>query len=93
MKESAFICGTSACKLDYEQDRSLTVTVLTLDSGSPRQQRTDVFTIQLLDVNDPPTNIRLDLDVIKENQPVGTVVGIAKHYKLLFSIGFLFAIN
>ena len=36
----------------------------------------DTFAINVLTVNDPPTNILLSSDMIQENKPIGTTIGV-----------------
>ncbi|WAR18645.1 FAT4-like protein [Mya arenaria] len=75
VKEAVQWCGAVRCTLNHELQSSLQVSVITMDTGTPKKTRTDKFTIQVLDVNDPPTHIKLNLDLVKENEPTSTVIG------------------
>ncbi|NBO39040.1 tandem-95 repeat protein [bacterium] len=58
---------------DYESTPSVNVTVRATDSGSLYADQT--FTINILDVNENPTNIVLSQNNINENLPANSVVG------------------
>jgi len=75
VKEPVQWCGALKCNIDFETESALKVEVLTMDSGKPRMERSDTFTINVEDVNDPPTNIKINLDLVKENEPAKTVIG------------------
>lgn len=46
-----------------------------MDNGVPRTQREDKIVIHITDENDPPTDIRLDFNTIKENMDIGEMIG------------------
>ena len=52
-------------------------------------QREDRFTIEIEDANGAPTDISIDTNVVNENDPPGTYIGILNNFQQL-SIGFLF---
>ena len=58
---------------NFEETNSYTVEVSVTDAQSEVSR--EVFTIAVLDVNDPPTDIELDGTTISEDAAVGTVVG------------------
>ena len=54
---------------------SFDVKIRTTDSGNPNMYREEDYTIRILDVNDPPTNIRLSSYTVSEKALIGTTVG------------------
>ena len=62
--------------LDYELHRHVNITVTTTDNGvhSPLS-KVVTLSIPIVDVNEPPYDIQLFPDSVKENSPIGTVVG------------------
>jgi hypothetical protein len=75
---SAFnISGTTLranSSFDFEMKSSFSVTVRVTDAVNRTFDKQ--FTIQVTDVNEPPTEISLTHNTVPENSPVGTVVGI-----------------
>ena len=61
--------------LDFENASSHLVSVRVTDDGVPALSFDKDFTINLVDVNDPPTDFILSSNVIAENSANGTVVG------------------
>jgi hypothetical protein len=59
---------------DYETKGSYTIRVRSTDQGSLYFEK--VFSITVIDANDPPTDISLSEDSVDENQPADTAVGI-----------------
>ncbi len=59
--------------LNYESATSHTVAVRVTDSGGLTYDET--FTINLTNVNEPPTDLSLSANTVAENAPNGTVVG------------------
>jgi len=53
----------------------LSVTVRSTDDGVPPMWLEKVFSITILDVNDPPEQVALSNSVVYENATVGTVIG------------------
>ena len=51
--------GGSACKLNYEEQRTRTIRVRATDNGSPPLSVTLTVTITLRDINDQPRNLDL----------------------------------
>lgn len=60
--------------LDYETQSSYSIRVLTEDSGG--EEFEDVFTINVDDLNEAPTDLMLSSSSVFENQSINTVVGI-----------------
>jgi hypothetical protein len=58
---------------NYEARDSYSVRIRAEDLGGLRFD--GPVTITIVDVNDAPTNLRIDNDVVEENYPVGTAVG------------------
>ena len=61
--------------LDYETKSSYSIRVRGTDSGSPAMYVEKVFTINVTNVNEPPTNILLSSSNITEGNAVGATVG------------------
>ncbi|KAJ8308605.1 hypothetical protein KUTeg_013479 [Tegillarca granosa] len=62
--------------LDYETKSTYTIIVKAVDDEG--LSSTQEFTIKVLDVNEPPTQITLDKLTVDENSPPGTVIGTLK---------------
>uniref|UniRef100_UPI00117E0851 beta strand repeat-containing protein n=1 Tax=Nitrospira cf. moscoviensis SBR1015 TaxID=96242 RepID=UPI00117E0851 len=87
--------------LHYEVASSHSVTVQVIDSGGLTYDKT--FTINLININEAPTDLLLSSNTIVENAAIGTVVGTitgtdpdagdTKTYSLTDSAGGRFAIN
>jgi hypothetical protein len=60
---------------DFEAKSSYSIRVRATDNGSPPQSLEQVFTISVLDVNEPPTQVKLSPASVAEHQKAGTVVG------------------
>ncbi len=60
---------------DYETKSSYKICVRTTDNGTPAASFDKQFTIQITNVNEPPTNILLDNSSINEGQASGAAVG------------------
>jgi len=65
----------SAAAFDYETRSNYSVCIQTSDNGAPAETYARLFTIQVTDVNDPPTGVALSSTSLPENQPVGTFIG------------------
>ena len=65
---------TTKAVLDYEAKPRLEVIIEAKDNGNLTFEQTLV--INVINVNDPPTDIILDNDTFAENQVVGTTVGL-----------------
>ncbi len=63
----------SSVSFDYETKNSYSVRVRTIDNGSATFEK--VFTINVTDVVDAPTNMSISNDTINENLPANTLVG------------------
>ncbi|CAL1533863.1 unnamed protein product, partial [Lymnaea stagnalis] len=75
VKNSTQMCGLSACKLDYESQKDLSITVKVTDNGIPTLSTTVTQTILVTDVNDPPYNLGISSNQITENKPNGAIIG------------------
>ena len=64
---------TTAASLDFESKASYSIRVRTNDDGGLAYEK--VFTINVTNVNEVPTNITLSSSSIAENRPTGTTVG------------------
>ena len=60
---------------DYEEKDSYSVRICSTDQGGLSTEK--AFTINIINVNEQPTDIFLSKADVAENQPVGTVVGVA----------------
>ncbi|KAK3580861.1 hypothetical protein CHS0354_032922 [Potamilus streckersoni] len=72
---STQMCGSRQCAIDYETEKELRIRILTMDSGQPSLSREDEFVVEVNNVNDPPRDIKLSSTSVRENEPVGTVIG------------------
>ena len=70
--ETGLVVGNGSL-LDYESAAGHNLTVRATDSGGLTYDET--FTITVTDINDPPTDIALDNQSIRENAPDGEQVG------------------
>lgn len=61
--------------LDYETRPTFTLTVEATDDGTPGQSQTRRYTVNVIDVNEPPTFADTTVTVA-ENSPEGTLVGV-----------------
>jgi hypothetical protein len=59
--------------LDFDTKSSYSIRIRSTDSGTEFYEK--VFTITVIDTNQPPTNITLTPSTINEGQPIGTKVG------------------
>ena len=66
---------SSSAILDYEKATQHTITVKSTDSGSPSLWTTKSLSVKVLDVNERPTSVRLDKNVVVENSPLNTEIG------------------
>ena len=63
--------------LNYELHRHVNITVTTTDNGvHSRLSKVETLSIPIVDVNEPPYDIQLFPASVKENSPIGTVVGL-----------------
>ncbi|KAJ8308606.1 hypothetical protein KUTeg_013480 [Tegillarca granosa] len=83
VKKSDMMCNGKLCILNYESETQLNVVVMVTDNGSPPLSYEQKITIYVQDTNDPPEDIRLSRDSIRENEPASTVLG---NFKFFFSI-------
>ncbi|XP_074662803.1 protocadherin Fat 4-like [Tubulanus polymorphus] len=61
--------------LDYEKLAKFNFKLKTVDSGTPPKSFIKEFTIEIININDPPSSISISQDKIKENSAVDEVVG------------------
>ncbi|KAH9509326.1 hypothetical protein Btru_046779 [Bulinus truncatus] len=61
--------------LDYETISTFDITLEVTDSGTPPYKDQKVITINVLDVNEPPTDLKLTNNKVEENSVNGTVIG------------------
>ena len=61
----------SKVQFDYETTQSYNITITASDGSLNSTQN---FTIQVVDVNEVPTNITLSSTTIDENAAIGTVI-------------------
>ncbi|XP_076442794.1 protocadherin-16-like [Babylonia areolata] len=62
-------------KFDFETSQSHSIVVEVTDSGESPLKAVFTLTVDVLDANDAPTDLRLDAHSIPEDTAVGTVVG------------------
>ena len=67
--------GSRTCPLNFESERSYTIEVESYDDKTPSFSITQSFNISVTNRNDPPYNIRLSGNTVKEDAPQGTFVG------------------
>ena len=67
--------GSRKCPLNFESEGSYTIEVESFDDKTPSLSITQSFNISVTDRNDPPYNIRLSGNTVKEDAPQGTFVG------------------
>ncbi|XP_062519525.1 protocadherin alpha-C2-like [Corticium candelabrum] len=63
--------------VDFEQQQFYIVEVRCIDNGIPSLYIEKQLNIRVRDVNEPPANVSLSSQTIKENQEAGSLVGIA----------------
>ena len=67
--------GSPKCPLNFEGTRQYQIEVESADDRTPSFNITRVFNITVTNRNDPPYDIRISKNTVKENDPHGTVVG------------------
>ena len=67
--------GGVYCPLNFESARFHTIKVKVTDSGTPSLSFEKSLTIEVLNANDPPKNIRLTGRTVPENASIGYVIG------------------
>lgn len=68
-------CDDQPCKFDFEKESLVSVKVKVTDSGSPPLTFVETLTLEVIDENDPPQDLRLVGESIVENSPPGTIIG------------------
>ncbi|CAF3966087.1 unnamed protein product, partial [Adineta steineri] len=63
------------CPHDYEQITSLLIRINIKDNGQPSVSQKFWIQIRITDENDPPVNLQLNQNFIRENSPIGTLIG------------------
>jgi hypothetical protein len=67
--------GGSQCQLNYESSKSHAIVIRSTDNGNPALSKDFTLTITVEDINDPPRNLQLSGYTLREDGPVGTVIG------------------
>ncbi|XP_065053229.1 protocadherin Fat 4-like isoform X4 [Rhopilema esculentum] len=67
--------GSPKCPLNYESTKQYQIEVESADDRTPSFNITRMFNITVTNRNDPPYDIRISKNTVKENDPHGTVVG------------------
>ncbi len=62
--------------LDYSLNKSYTFKVVVLDGGKPSLSDTASIKIVVVDKNYPPTELSISNDIINENKPANSIVGV-----------------
>lgn len=75
VKKSMLQCDGQPCKFDFEKESQVSVKVKVTDSGSPPLTFVETLTLEVIDQNDPPQDLRLVGESIVENSPPGTIIG------------------
>ena len=74
-RDKLYVADNSA--LDFEVHRHVNITVTTTDNGANSQlSKTVTLSIPIVDVNEPPYDIHLSSSSVRENSPIGAVVGV-----------------
>ncbi|CAF0726212.1 unnamed protein product [Adineta steineri] len=63
------------CPHDYEQITSLLIRINIKDNGQPSVSQKFWIQIRITDENDPPVNLQLNQNFIRENSPIGALIG------------------
>lgn len=84
-------CGDEPCTLNYENERSHRVTVNVTDTGTPPLSRTFTLGIEVVDVNDAPTDLQLCSNTLFENAAPGTSIGTSLALLSIRTFASLFA--
>ena len=66
---------SSSANLDFERKSLYTISIRCSDNGSPSLDITQDFKIQVIDVNERPSNFSLSNADVRENSPAGSVIG------------------
>ena len=66
----------TAVALNYEQQRTYSITVRSYDNGSPALYVDQVFTIRVIDVNERPSALNTTTMYINENSPLNAFIGV-----------------
>lgn len=75
VQKSMLRCDDQSCKFDYEKESLVSVKVKVTDSGSPPLTFVETLTLEVIDENDPPQDLRLVGESVVENSPPGTIIG------------------
>ncbi|UJR34161.1 hypothetical protein I4U23_021569 [Adineta vaga] len=63
------------CPHDYEQISSVLIRIHVEDNGIPREGQKFWIQIPITDENDPPIDLQLNQNTVRENSPNGTLIG------------------
>lgn len=67
--------GGAHCLLNAEMSAYQTLKIKVTDDGIPPQSSEQSFSIQVLDINEPPRRIQLSKRTLRENATIGYVIG------------------
>ena len=67
--------GGKYCKFNFEENRNIKIGIKVTDNGIPPNDFAKSFTIQILNQNDPPRNLRLTSNIVPENASIGYIIG------------------
>ena len=74
--EDFYQCSKSqTCILNFEKNPVFDIKIKVTDDGEPAKSFEKSFLVHLVDVNDPPWNLTLSSNVVKENSPIGFQIG------------------
>lgn len=62
------------CPHDFEHKSSLYIRIQVEDQGQPRASQKFWIQIRITDENDPPVNLQLNTNLVKENSPIGYLI-------------------
>ncbi|XP_059161144.1 protocadherin Fat 4-like [Physella acuta] len=68
--------GSNNTALNFEKVKTLSLVIQTVDSGTPPLGLNYTIRIIVTDVNDPPTDVSLSNNLIREDAHVGDLVGV-----------------
>ena len=72
---NCLVSGSKNCPLNYEAKSVYTIAVESHDDKTPSFNITRSFNITVTDRNDPPYDMKLSKNTVKENATQGTVIG------------------
>ncbi len=60
---------------NYEDVSIFTISVETIDNGYPPKSLTKSYLVEIININDAPTDLSINQTEIHENMPIGTLIG------------------